>query len=403
VTGKGCTVAVLDTGINPSHAAFSGRIKKQINFAVQGPPTDNATDGNGHGSNVSGIIVGTGVQSVRLHPGIAPEAEVVAVKVLSDRGRSVGDSIDRGLKWVLDQVDELKISCVCMSLGSTTNFTSDTGSEMANFRKILQSLAAKNVVVCIATGNDYFPHQSQEGHAFPGICRECVSVGAIYDSAEGPFSYGSGAIAFASGPDFFTPFTQRLSKEVGDPNCFTTVFAPGAPITSAGPGSSTSLTTQHGTSQATPVVCGVVLLIQQLWARHHHALPTVDQVKEIIRTGVSIVDGAKENDNVRHTHKTFIRVDCVHALTAVPTPLVPLRPAPNKITGVVKKGRRINDKRFYEVVQDQTEISFMCCKRPTALQMAEALVPLNLKSKLDTAVTVTYTERAGNTLYGASL
>ena len=72
VTGAGLTAAVLDTGLNTRHVDFSGRVVAQVNLTNDnGANPDDATDGNGHGTNVGGIIVANGD-----HKGIAPEANI---------------------------------------------------------------------------------------------------------------------------------------------------------------------------------------------------------------------------------------------------------------------------------------------------------------------------------------
>ncbi|MCB0091719.1 MAG: S8 family serine peptidase, partial [Caldilineaceae bacterium] len=53
VTGKGMTVAVLDTGLNTGHIDFTGRVAAQVNFTPDNDGNSaDATDGNGHGTNV---------------------------------------------------------------------------------------------------------------------------------------------------------------------------------------------------------------------------------------------------------------------------------------------------------------------------------------------------------------
>ena len=61
VTGKELTAAVLDTGLNTRHVDFSGRVVAQVNLTNDnGANPDDATDGNGHGTNVGGITWLTG-------------------------------------------------------------------------------------------------------------------------------------------------------------------------------------------------------------------------------------------------------------------------------------------------------------------------------------------------------
>jgi len=128
-----------------------------------------------------------------------------------------------------------------------------------------------------------------------------LSVGAVYDSNAGGFAYGTGAIAYSTDADRLTPFSQR--HEI-----LTTVFAPGAPITGAGP--TGGLTTYHGTSQASPHIAGIAVLAQQLAHEHLGRRLTVNEFAALLQdTTVHINDGDDENDNVTNTGLDFPRVD----------------------------------------------------------------------------------------------
>jgi len=313
VTGKGLTAAVLDTGLNTEHIDFEGRIVAQHNFTPDnGGDVNDATDGNGHGTNVGGIIVANGN-----HVGIAPEANIVPLKVLQNKGGGSFAWINSALQWVLDNHEQFNITVACMSLGDGSNRTSDDNLANDGIRKKIQELRGKKVAVCIAAGNDYFKHDSQEGMGYPGIIRECVSVGAVYDAPEGSFSYGGGAKAFSTRAGQITPFSQRLHPTV-NPYTRTDIFAPGAPVTSSGINGPDGTSIQHGTSQATPVTAGLILLMQEFYKRAEGNLPEVDDlVKWLRRGGVSIFDGDDEDDNVKHTNKTYLQVDAMSALDAV--------------------------------------------------------------------------------------
>jgi subtilisin family serine protease len=312
VSGKGLTVVVLDTGLNTQHVDFAGRIPAQRNYTPDnGADPDDATDGNGHGTNVGGIIVANGD-----HFGIAPEANIIPLKVLRNNGGGSFSWVAQALDWVIAHREEYNISAVCMSLGDGGNYTSDEfGLDALRLR--IQKLRDARVAVVIAAGNDYFTHGSQQGMSYPGIIRECVSVGAVYDAAEGAFSYRSGARADSSGAGQITPFSQRLHPSV-NADTYTDIFAPGAPVTSAGILDEHSSSVQHGTSQAAPVTAGLILLMQEFYQRATGELPEVDDLLTWLRRGgVTIHDGDDENDNVQHTNLDFLRADALSALDAV--------------------------------------------------------------------------------------
>lgn len=310
--GSGCAVAVLDTGLRTTHRDFAGRVKAQKNFTSDNGANENdAADGNGHGTNVAGIICAGDV-----HTGIAPGASVVPMKVLDNTGSGSFEHIRDALVWVRDNAEQQGISAICMSLGDSSNLQNDDGLGTDAIGKLIGELEEKRIVCCIAAGNDYFPHGSQQGMSYPAILRRSISVGAVYDNNEGGFSYNSGAVAHSSAPDRITPFSQRLHSDVGG-EAATDVFAPGAPVTSSGILSDAGSSVQHGTSQATPVVCGVVLLLQSFHKSVIGELPEVAAVRDwLINSGVTIHDGDDEHDNVGHTNLHYRRVDAMAALTA---------------------------------------------------------------------------------------
>lgn len=312
VAGRRTTVAVLDTGLRTTHRDFAGRVRASRNFtADNGGDPDDATDGQGHGTNVGGIIC-----AGDLHIGMAPEAGIVPVKVLDDTGSGSFTAVLDALRWVFDQRAALGITAVCMSLGASDNRTTDSDLAGDAIGRAMADLTAAGVVCCVAAGNDFFAHDSAQGMSYPAIFRETLSVGAVYDTDVGPFSYDSGARVTESGPDRITPFSQRLHESVGGA-CATDIFAPGAPTTSSGIAGDTGESVQHGTSQATPVVAGVVLLLQDLHLKVTGRPPSAADVRRWLLAGaVSINDGDDERDNVRNTGLDFPRISAVGALEA---------------------------------------------------------------------------------------
>lgn len=313
VDGKGLAVAVLDTGLNTQHVDFAGRMVAQRNFTPDnGGNADDATDGNGHGTNVGGIIVAKGD-----HAGIAPGANIIPLKVLTNRGGGSFQAIDDALAWVIANRDQYNITTVCMSLGDGGSYIDDARFVLDPIRAKIRELYDMKVSVGIAAGNHYYTHGSKQGMSYPAIIRESVSVGAVYDAPEGGFRYLDGAEAFSTRGGQITPFSQRLHHSVNRATR-TDIFAPGAPVTSSGMRGEHGESTQQGTSQATPVTVGLILLLQEFYQRTAKELPLVSTlVRWLRRGGVVIHDGDDEDDNVQHTDQSFIRVDALSALDAV--------------------------------------------------------------------------------------
>jgi serine protease AprX len=120
--------------------------------------------------------------------------------------------------------------------------------------------------VVAGAGDGYGPEKSEQGMAFPAIVRETVSVGAVFDSKGGAFTYASGARVYKMEPGQITPFSQRLHEKV-DADARTDIFAPGAFIPSSGTKTDEGSSLQTGTSGAAAIVSGVILLMQECHLR----------------------------------------------------------------------------------------------------------------------------------------
>ncbi len=318
VDGSGLTIAVLDTGLRTTHVDFGSKVVAQKNFTTDdGGDANNVTDANGHGTNVAGIAVARGI-----HTGIAPGANVIPLKVLQNDGGGSFASVDAALTWVLNNAAAYKISVVNLSLGDGSNATSDNFSNDSIRAKIVQLRNQRIAVVC-AAGNSFYGFRSLQGMNYPAILRETISVGALYDANIGRVTYGDGSIAYTTGSGRFCPFSQRLHPNTNAATR-TDIFVPGAALTSAGIANDNAESTYHGTSQATPVTSGLVLLAQQYAQRRTGQLPTVDQLEAWLRSPTlrtQLTDGDDENDNVTNSKLVFAAGDAVDLLTAAKTEL----------------------------------------------------------------------------------
>src|SRR5215217_8215100 len=102
VQGRGVTVAVIDTGVDPKHPSLAGRVLSGADFTGEDAISTGSgrVDLNGHGTGMASLIAGTG--TVR---GIAPATKILPVRVKVDEGpvsTGVSVAVSRGIRWAVD-------------------------------------------------------------------------------------------------------------------------------------------------------------------------------------------------------------------------------------------------------------------------------------------------------------
>jgi subtilisin family serine protease len=298
VNGKGIAIAIIDTGIMKDHPDLTGRILEGRNFSGDDRAEDDTNDVRGHGTHVAGIVAASGN-----HTGMAPGAAVVPLRIFKDKTNSGTSqkSILDALKWTDENAARLGITVANLSLGAG-NYSAYP-QDVAEFDAVLNRLNEKRVAVVCATGNFYGLYREQ-GMAFPAICRHIISVGAVYDANVGRKEYNN-AIAYTTKARQFAPFSQRLHSSFGD-HPGTTIFAPGAVITSSGLMPPKYAADLEGTSMSAPIVSGVIVLMQQAYKKKHQELPSIDQIiAALSRSPLIETDGNDEDDNVPNTQANF--------------------------------------------------------------------------------------------------
>jgi hypothetical protein len=295
IKGKGVTVAIIDTGIDNAHKDFTGRIVDQYCYSssrscapsniVEGP---DAQDEAGHGTAVAGIVGSAGVQS---SVGVAPEVDLVAVRVFRDEGGAQTSDIIKGLDYVLRKQLEDRIRVVNMSLGGGAG--RGVNCDDQSMKAAFQRLVARQVAIFVATGNNGFPSEVSS----PACISNSIAVGATYDAD------------FATNPVCpsqvnVTPLTIA---------CFTNrgramdLLAPGLMIASSALGGGVTKP-GAGTSFASPMAAGVAALMLQADPDLRPA-----DVERVMRDTGTPVKHLENND-------TFPLVNAKAAVQAVLTP-----------------------------------------------------------------------------------
>jgi len=96
--GTGVTVAVLDTGIDPTHPDLAGKIASEQNFTTD----PDAVDHFGHGTHVADTVAGSGAASGGLRKGVAPGAMLMNGKVLDSTGNGQDSWVIAGMEWAAE-------------------------------------------------------------------------------------------------------------------------------------------------------------------------------------------------------------------------------------------------------------------------------------------------------------
>ncbi|MCB1335140.1 MAG: pre-peptidase C-terminal domain-containing protein, partial [Roseivivax sp.] len=308
--GAGMTVVVIDTGIDLNHSAFgpdangdgiSDRIVYHADFS--GDRDGTADDVQGHGSNVASII-GSSNSS---YLGVAPGVNIIALQALSNDGRGSITGIEAALDWVIQNGSTYNVVAVNMSLGPGDNV--NTLATNAALGDEYAALYQQGIITNLAAGNDYFQYQTA-GVSSLAADPSVMAVGAVWAGDFGRVDWGSGAKDFTSATDRVTSFSQRSDTL---PNM---IFAPGAMIDGAAPGG--GFAAMGGTSQATPVISGMVAIAQQvaqdLLGRHL----TPEEFRSMVRsTATTINDGDNEDDNVVNLNANVPRANMLALAQAI--------------------------------------------------------------------------------------
>ncbi len=325
LTGEAVSIGIIDTGIDYLHKDFGGpgigytsndptiiddvvagfafpsaRIVGGYDFAGDAygltgnadpipRPDPDPMDCWGHGTHVAGIAGGSGLlrqtndtytdvytsglsfDQFSIGPGVAPRAELYALKVFGCTGAS--NLVPVALEWSVDPNGDGDFSdhldVVNLSVGSSYGSYNDPSSVAAD------NAALAGVIVVAAGGNSgdaYYQVNS------PGVAERAISVAAISTVGLGAVAQAgdSGGSEPNAAIDLIASFSARGPRR-GDSVLKPEIAAPGVSIRSASAGTGLSAASFSGTSMATPFVAGAAALLRQL-----HPGWTVEEIKALL-------------------------------------------------------------------------------------------------------------------------
>jgi serine protease AprX len=286
ITGRGIGVAVIDTGIAGNVADFKGAggTSRVVANVVTSQGARTAGDAFGHGTHVAGIIAGNAFNRSPYDPfygryvGIAPEANLIAVKASDDNGNSTVLDVINGLQFVVDHKDEFNIRVVNLSLSSDTPQSYKTDPLDAAVEYAWQ----KGIVVVAAVGNRGAVADAVQ--YAPGNDPYVISVGGSDETIT------SGKSERASWSSTGRTQDGILKPDVMAPGAhIVSTFAPGSVFQSLCPACviGGSYFKAGGTSMAAPVVAGAVALLLQ-----QRPYLTPDQIKQLLMSTDSPIKGS---------------------------------------------------------------------------------------------------------------
>jgi subtilisin family serine protease len=184
ITGKGVTVAVVDSGLWEHKALMtdtSGRNRVVARYdALTNVVDREVVDESGHGTHMTSIIAHSGETTSDGRPtgtfkGVAPDVSLVAVKVLDREGFAHVLEIVRAIQWVVDNREKYDIRVLNLSFAQKPRwpYWEDPVNQAA-----MRAWAA-GIAVVAAAGND---GPDPETIGSPGNLPYLITVGAVTDS-----------------------------------------------------------------------------------------------------------------------------------------------------------------------------------------------------------------------------
>ncbi|OLF09875.1 S8 family serine peptidase [Actinophytocola xanthii] len=230
-TGRGVTVAVLDTGVDADHPDLAGRVADVRDFTGE----QGGTDRDGHGTHVASTIAGSGAASGGRLRGMAPEATLLSGKVCSVDG-CPDSAVLAGMEWAARS----GAAVVNLSLGGPD------GAGLDPLEQAVNALTEQHgTLFVISAGNAGTLGAATVGS--PGSAEAALTVGAV------------------DRQNALAPFSSR-GPRIGDEGIKPDLTAPGVEIQAAqatGTGGAEPYVRMSGTSMAAPHVTGAAALLAE--------------------------------------------------------------------------------------------------------------------------------------------
>jgi serine protease AprX len=262
-TGAGVTVALVDTGVAPVPGLDDDRIMNgpDLSYESQAPGT-RYVDGFGHGTHMAGIIAGQDGGFNRKNPsaqqfnGVAPEAELLNMKVATGDGGTDVSQVIAAIDWVVEHKDDSGLDVRVLNLSYGTESVQPW--QVDPLARAVENAWNNGIVVVVAAGNG---GAAASRLTMPAIDPHVIAVGGVdhrgtpapVDDAVAEFTSAGNA---ARRPDVLAPGKSVVSLRV--PGSYADAEHPEGRV--AGDAAQRFFR-GSGTSQAAAVVTGQVALL----------------------------------------------------------------------------------------------------------------------------------------------
>ncbi len=293
-SAKEVVVAILDTGVNYNHKDLEGNMWEHPDYPNHGynvyHDNHNTMDYGGHGTHVAGLTAGNGTSGLKT--GVAPDATIMAVQVLSSIGSGWEPEVWAGIEFAVENGAHV----LNLSLSWRVSWDPD----FAMWRSLMDNALAAGVISAVASGNSGTlntpllevgvpgsvpPPWLHPDQTLKGGLSSVVSVGSTtYNdqlssfSSKGPSSWGD------VDPYNDYPYDPEMGLIRPD------IVAPGSGVTSLTHDDNSGYTEKSGTSMSSPTVAGAMALIL---AKNPYLTPA--QVNQILEESAHPLSENKSN------------------------------------------------------------------------------------------------------------